>query len=40
LSKSRVAVRLTGEEPHMRKVHVFNHVSIDGFFVDARGDMS
>jgi dihydrofolate reductase len=24
----------------MRKIHVFNHVSIDGFFTDAHGDMS
>jgi dihydrofolate reductase len=24
----------------MRKVHVFDNVSLDGFFVDARGDMS
>lgn len=24
----------------MRKVHVFNNVSLDGFFVDATGDMS
>ena len=24
----------------MRKVSVFNNVSLDGFFVDARGDMS
>ena len=24
----------------MRKVHVFNNVSLDGFFVDAGGDMS
>ena len=24
----------------MRKVHVFNNVSLDGFFTDARGDMS
>ena len=23
----------------MRKVHVFNNVSIDGFFTDASGDM-
>jgi dihydrofolate reductase len=24
----------------MRKLHVFNNVSLDGFFVDAQGDMS
>ena len=24
----------------MRKVHVFNNVSLDGFFTDAKGDMS
>ena len=24
----------------MRKVHVFNHVSLDGYFTDANGDMS
>lgn len=24
----------------MRKIHVFNNVSLDGFFVDANGDMS
>lgn len=24
----------------MRKLHVFNHVSLDGYFVDAKGDMS
>ena len=24
----------------MRKLHVFNHVSLDGYFVDGKGDMS
>lgn len=24
----------------MRKLHVFNHVSLDGFFTDSKGDMS
>jgi dihydrofolate reductase len=24
----------------MRKLHVFNHVSLDGYFTDARSDMS
>jgi dihydrofolate reductase len=24
----------------MRKLHVFDHISIDGFFTDAKGDMS
>jgi dihydrofolate reductase len=27
-------------ENSMRKLSVFNHVSLDGYFVDARGDMS
>jgi dihydrofolate reductase len=36
--RSEAARGKTGEE--MRKLVVFNHVSLDGYFVDANGDMS
>jgi hypothetical protein len=29
-----------GEEKSMRKLVVFNHISLDGYFVDKNGDMS
>jgi dihydrofolate reductase len=29
-----------GMEEHMRKLVVFNHVTLDGYFVDDKGDMS
>jgi dihydrofolate reductase len=31
---------LISREAQMRRVHVFNNISLDGFFTDAKGDMS
>src|SRR5262245_24936742 len=39
-SRGRSRRHTGGTEVDMRRVAVFNHVSLDGFFTDMRGDMS
>jgi dihydrofolate reductase len=35
-----VSGRTPSQEKHMRKLIVFNNISLDGYFTDAKGDMS
>jgi dihydrofolate reductase len=41
LAASRLSIsNQRAEEPQMRKLRMFNHVSLDGYFTDGNGDMS